>query len=93
VFCCISITVGFLVEAPGLSSRFDGKSTNKALDLQFEERLEAVKRYNCITCHIPFSCPYCLLCIGIRVHAYYKHFPIKVFLSCFCVCERVAYEI
>ncbi|GLT61229.1 hypothetical protein SLA2020_339510 [Shorea laevis] len=34
----------FLVEAPGLSSRFDGKSTNKALDLQFEERLEAVRR-------------------------------------------------
>ncbi|XP_062155698.1 uncharacterized protein LOC133863673 [Alnus glutinosa] len=31
-------------QAPGLSSRFDGKSTNKALDLQFEERLEAVKR-------------------------------------------------
>uniref|UniRef100_A0A2N9FBW9 Uncharacterized protein n=1 Tax=Fagus sylvatica TaxID=28930 RepID=A0A2N9FBW9_FAGSY len=33
-----------LVEAPGLSSRFDGKSRNNSLDLQFEERLEAVRR-------------------------------------------------
>ncbi|GMY38268.1 Tfp pilus assembly [Fagus crenata] len=31
-------------QAPGLSSRFDGKSRNNSLDLQFEERLEAVRR-------------------------------------------------
>ncbi|KAM3702049.1 hypothetical protein ACJW31_05G220900 [Castanea mollissima] len=31
-------------QAPGLSSQFDGKSRNNSLDLQFEERLEAVRR-------------------------------------------------
>ncbi|XP_030971449.1 uncharacterized protein LOC115991720 [Quercus lobata] len=31
-------------QAPGLSSQFDGKSKNNSLDLQFEERLEAVRR-------------------------------------------------
>lgn len=35
----------FFVEAPGLSSRFDGKVKRNLGDLEFEERLEAVRRY------------------------------------------------
>ncbi|KAF8407350.1 hypothetical protein HHK36_006478 [Tetracentron sinense] len=31
-------------QGPGLSTRMDGKSSNISLDLQFEERLEAVRR-------------------------------------------------
>lgn len=34
----------FLVEAPVLSSQFDVKSNIKPLDINFEERLAAVKR-------------------------------------------------
>ncbi|XP_031738479.1 uncharacterized protein LOC101220521 isoform X2 [Cucumis sativus] len=37
-------TLGLCVEAPAVSFRNDGNSYNKSLDLQFEERLEAVKR-------------------------------------------------
>lgn len=33
-----------LVEAPGLRSRSGGKSNDAAIDLEFEERLEAVRR-------------------------------------------------
>lgn len=34
----------FLVEAPGLSSRSGGKSNDSSMDIEFEERLAAVRR-------------------------------------------------
>lgn len=35
----------YSAEAPGLDSRFGGRSNQKSVDIEFEERLEAVKRY------------------------------------------------
>lgn len=40
----------FLPEAPDLNSRIDGKSSNLSADIQFEERLQAVKR--CFFFHV-----------------------------------------
>ena len=37
----------FLVGAPRLSSQVDGNFKNSSLDAVFEERLKAVRRYNC----------------------------------------------
>lgn len=52
IFICLIDSIWFdmiWAEAPRLSSQLDGKSRNDFLDVDFEERLKAVRRYTLLT--------------------------------------------